>query len=194
MEAASRPHLRSVPSDAFLWPTPDGEVLSLSDATYRVRDLLDERDGLLKLTKKLARENGALGRRIQEADDPAHQPPGSEVVAVVERWRSLCHPNAKVSKDRIRLVKARLSDGFPLSAEDHLPTEPTLELAVDGIASHPYLLYGKRKRTGAESNRYDDLKDALGDAPKVEEAARAGYLARKKGWTAEGWPEEEETR
>lgn len=190
MEAA--PNLRLVGDDAassFPWPET-GEMLSIADAHYRIRDLQDERDGLLKLTAKQARENAALQRRVAEDEDPATHPQGAEIVAVIERWRTGAgHPQARISADRVKLVKARIKDGYPITAEEPLPSEPTLELAVDGICSHPFVTNGGRARSGQPSNRHDRLGICLGGGEKLEEFARLGYMARRAGWTPEeGWP------
>jgi hypothetical protein len=179
---ATRPILQAVPDDGgFPWPDENGEILSLSDAIHRVRDLLDENAGLVKLTKKQAKENGALSRRIQEDEDPRSHPRGAEIVALVERWKQGAgHPNSKVSGDRIKLVKSRLKDDYTIEQ---------LELAVDGICSHPYVTNGHRTTAGHDSNRHDRLGIALGGGEKVEEFARLGYAARKAGWTVgDGWP------
>lgn len=182
----SAPALKLVGPDSGLLVNPaTGEPV---DASYRVRDLEDQLDGYRRTCDKLTRENGALHRKLTAALDPENDPAGREITALIERWRDACHSKAKVSQDRVKLVKARLKDGFPISSDDELPDHPTLELAVDGVASHPFLLFGKRRREGNESSRYDDLKDALGDTAKVEQAARVGYAARKAGWTREdGW-------
>ena len=145
-------------------------------------------EGFKRTVEKQSREIGTLTRKLRDEDDPAAHPLGRDIVKLIERWRDLCHPKATVGKARVKLVKARLADGFALDSEDWLPDHPTLTLAIDGVASHPYLLYGKRKREGSKANCYNDLKDALGDEPKVEESARAGYAARRDGWTLEGWP------
>lgn len=188
MEAA--PNLRLVGDDAassFPWPET-GEMLSIADAHYRIRDLQDEREGLLELTAKQAGENAVLSRRIAGDEDPMRES-AAPARRIVERWL-VHHPRAVLTKGRVKMVRARLADGYALDSEKWLPDHPTLELAVDGVAAFPFLLFGKRKREGAASQRYDDLKDALGDGAKVEESARAGYRARKAGWTPEeGWPE-----
>ncbi len=186
------PNLRLVGDtavDTFPWPDT-GELVSFTDATYRIRDLTDERDGLLKLTAKQARENAALQRRVAEDADPATHPQGAEIVTLIERWRAGAgHPQARISADRVKLVKARIKDGYPLTAEEWLPPVPTLELAVDGICSHPFVTNGRRTRDGQPSNRHDRLGICLGGGEKVEEFARLGYAARKAGWTPEkGWP------
>lgn len=181
---SAAPALRVVSDDGLLVDPRTGEP---TEASYRIQDLEDQLAGEKKTGAWQSREIGRLGRQLNALLDPDSQPANSEVVAVVERWRGLCRTEKTVvSKDRIKLVRGRVADGFEITSEEWLPDRPTLELAVDGVASHPFLLYGKRKREGAESNRYDDLKDALGDAAKVEEAARAGYKARKAGWTLEG--------
>ena len=187
MSAAAQPILTAVPDDGFLWPDGSGEILSLADATYRIRDLLDERDGLLTLTAKQARENARLARRVAEDEDPNAHPQGAEIVALIERWKlGAGHPKAKVSADRVKLVKARIRDGYPITSEQ---AEPTIELAVDGICAYPYVVNGRRMPAGEPSQRYDRLGIALAGGEKVEECSRLGYAARKAGWTPEGgWP------
>jgi len=190
MSAAAQPILTAVPDDGFLWPDGSGEILSLADATYRIRDLLDERDGLLTLTAKQARENARLARRVAEDEDPNAHPQGAEIVALIERWKlGAGHPKAKVSADRVKLVKARISDGYPITDDDPLPGHATLELAVDGLCAHRYVVNGHRVPDGTGSQLHDRLGICLAGGEAVEKFARLGYAARRAGWTpAEGWP------
>ncbi len=184
-------HLRLVGDTAtdVVWPET-GELLSPTDATHRIRDLLDRIEGYKRTIDKQAREIGALSRRVAEDEDPGTHPQGAEIVALIERWmRGAGHAKAKLSADRVKLVKARIRDGYSLSAP-WPPSEATLELAVDGICSHPYVTNGHRTRDGKSSNRHDRLGICLGGGEKVEEFARLGYAARQAGWTPEsGWPE-----
>lgn len=181
MEAAS--HLRLVGDDAassFPWPET-GEVLSITDAHYRIRDLIDERDGLLKLTAKQARVNAQLERRVAEDESAESHAKGKEIVELIERWKAgTGHPKSKTSGDRIKLVKARLKDGYSVEQ---------LELAIDGIAAYPYVgTGGQRFRDGKPGQRHDRLGIALGGGEAVEKFAVLGHEARKAGWTPEeGW-------
>lgn len=179
MEAA--PNLRLVGDDAassFPWPET-GEILSIADAHYRIRDLQDERDGLLKLTAKQARENAALARRVAEDADPSTHPQGAEIVALIERWRTYCnHRNAKMSADRVKLIRARLHDGY---------TPEQIALAIDGLAAAPYVVNAQRRSEGKDSQRYDQLKHALNGGQDLERFANLGHRARKQG--AVTWPE-----
>jgi hypothetical protein len=178
MEAA-RPELKLVdPATGELVP---------NDLAYKIRDLEDQLAGYKKTCDKQAREIGVLTRKVQEDADPSHHPKGKEIVALIERWmRVTGHTRSKVSDDRVKLVKARLRDGY---------TFEQLELAVDGIGALPYVVNGSRKPTGTDSQRHDRLGIALGGGEKVEEFARLGYRARNQGWSVEdGWPEQEENR
>lgn len=177
------PNLRLVGDtavDTFPWPET-GELVSFIDATYRIRDLIDERDGLLKLTAKQARENAALARRVAEDESAESHAKGREIVELIERWKRVTgHVKSKTSGDRIKLVKARLKDSYSVEQ---------LELAVDGIGAFPFVTNGRRTRIGQPSNRHDRLGICLGGGEKVEEFARLGHAARKAGWTPEeGWP------
>ena len=92
----------------------------------------------------------------------------------------------KISADRVKLVKVRLRDGYPIASEEPVPT---LELAVDGICAYPYVVNGQRVPTGKPSQRLDRLGIALAGGGSVENFARLGYQARKAGWTPSGgWP------
>lgn len=189
MEAALR--LVSETDNTALFPWPEtGEGLTFAEATHRVRDVLDERDGLVTLTRKQAAENARLQRRIEEEADPNSHGQGAEIVALIERWkRGADHPGSKISADRVKLVKARLKDGYQIASEEWLPDHVTLELAVDGICAHRFVCNGQRSRSGSLAQRHDRLGIALGGGEKVEEFARLGYKARKAGWTPEGgWP------
>ncbi len=207
MEAAIQPPLRAVPDDAFAWPDGNGELLSTAEATERVRSLLDElatlqaklagdydlrdaedrAEGYRQTVDAQARRIGVLERKITEEEDPSAHPKGREIVAVIERWRTGSgHRMAKVSADRVKLVKARIRDGYPITSEQ---AEPTIELAVDGICAYPYVVNGRRMPAGEPSQRYDRLGIALAGGEKVEECSRLGWRARREGWTPqEGWP------
>ena len=146
------PHLQPV-----LDPSPYGHDPETGEARCdRCRDMEDQVKGFEAKARSDARAIGVLERKISEEHDPAHHPLGADIVKLIDHWRDLCHPKATIGKARVKLVKARLADGFALDSEDWLPDHPTLTLAVDGIASHPYLLYGKRKREGGQDNRYDE--------------------------------------
>lgn len=179
MEAA--PNLRLVGDDAassFPWPET-GEILSIADAHYRIRDLQDERDGLLKLTAKQARENAKLGRQLAEDESAESHAKGKEIVELIERWKLRCHhEKARISGDRVKLVKARLKDGYS-TAE--------IALAIDGLAALPYVVNAQRRATGKEGQRYDQLKHALNGGQDLERFANLGHQARKQG--AITWPE-----
>lgn len=182
MEAA--PNLRLVGSDAastFPWPET-GELLSITDAHYRIADMRDEIDGLTRLTKKQARENAALARRVAEDESADNHAQGKEIKALVERWKKATgHTKSKVSGDRVKWVKSRLKDDYSIEE---------LELAVDGIAAYPYVgTGGQRFAKGKPSQRHDRLGIALGGGEAVERFAVLGHQARQAGWTPEnGWP------
>lgn len=186
MEAA-RANLRLVTEAGdFPWPGT-GELVPVTEAHHRILDMQDKLDGYKQTVDKQARDIGVLNRRITEEEDPNSHPKGKEIVALIERWRTGAnHPSAKISADRVKLVKARIKDTYPIRSDDPLPAEPTLELAVDGICSHPFVVNGQRVRNGTAAQRHDRLGIALGGGEKVEEFARLGYAARKQGWTPEG--------
>lgn len=185
---SAQPELRLVePLPAgIVWPDGTGELLSVSDATHRIRDLLDERDGLIATTQRQAREIGRLQRRIAEDEDPDSHPQGAEIVALIDRWKAGSgHHKARTSADRIKLVKARIKDGYAVTSDDPLPTEATLELAVDGICAFPYVVNGHRQNHGSPAQRHDRLGIALEGGEAVEKFARLGYAARRAGWRPE---------
>lgn len=146
-----------------------------------IADLEDRIEGYRKTCDKQAREIGALARRIAEEDDPAAHPLGKEIVALIERWKlGAGHAKSKTSGDRIKLVKARLKDGYSVEQ---------IALAIDGLAAHPYVVNAQRRPRGKDSQRYDQLKNALNGGQDLERFANLGHNARKAGWTPEeGWP------
>lgn len=170
-----------------------GEVVEQprDDRDYRISDLEDRNAGLVKTIELQARRIGNLERRIEEEEDPTSHPKGAEILALIERWkRGSGHPKAKTSADRVKLVKARLRDGYEISSEEWLPPEPTLELAVDGLCTFPYTVNGMRVKEGSASHRHDRLGIALGGGESVERFARMGYQARKDGLVT--WAEDRE--
>jgi len=192
MEAA-RPNLRLVDPETGEIRSPDEHAEALEqqvrELQHQVRDLEDLREGNRKTIEKQSREIGVLTRKVREEADPTHHPQGAEIVELIERWMQAAgHPKAKVSDDRVKTIKARIREGYEITSEDPLPTHPTLELAVDGIAAFPFVVNGTRVRNGEPSHRHDRLGIALGGGEKVEEFSRLGYQARKAGWTPEeGW-------
>ncbi len=156
----------------------NGEVHQLDSV---VADLEDKVEGYRKTVEKQAREIGTLSRRIQQDEDPNSHPLGKEIVELVERWKQATgHPKSKTSADRVKLIKARLKDGYSL---DHL------ELAIDGIAAFRFVVNGQRSQTGKPSQLHDRLGICLGGGEAVEKFALYGHEARKAGWTLEGWPD-----
>ena len=153
-------------------------------------DLEDELQGHLATIRKQSRAIGALERKIKEDDDPSLTS-NAAAKAVCERWKQATGKSkAVIGKSRIKMVNARAGDGYPYTSEDWLPDHITLELAVDGLASHPYRVYDKRFATGRKADLDNDLDACMKDEKHVERCARLGYAARKAGWTLEeGWPE-----
>lgn len=193
MEAASTPR-----PDLRLIDGTTGEVIDtdlsrrVHELEYENRDLEDRCEGYRKTVDKQAREIGALTRKLAEEDGIDNHSQGADIKWLIDLWREGSgHLKAKAGKQRIKMVKARVSDGFAIKAEPP-ETEPTLELAVIGLCAYPYRVFDKRFPTGRPSDRDDDLSAALKDEKHVESLSRLGWRARKEGWTPEGgWPEEE---
>ena len=159
--------------------SPEGEPVSTA------RDTIT---GLLAIIERDGRTIGSLERAIATEGDVDADPKGSEIRALFERWqRGTGRTTTKLGKPRVKLVRARLRDGFPLASDK---PEPSLELAVDGIAAFPFRQFTTRKRDGKPSELENDFDLALRDERHVEALARYGYKARQAGWTLEdGWPE-----
>lgn len=137
-----------------------------------VRDLEDKVAGLLTTIQSQARKIGTLERQLVQ-DDPTHHPKAAEMKKIVERWRRATgHPKARISKDRLDLVRARLKDEY---------TFDQIALAVDGLAAFAYVRSGKRVREGSPAERHDRLGIALGGGEPLEKFAVLGHEARKQG-------------
>lgn len=82
------------------------------------------------------------------------------VKRIFEHWkRTLDHPHARLTPDRVRAVRARLRDGY---------TERQILGAIDGCASSPFHI--GENETGT---RYDDLTLICRSGSKLE-----GFAAR----------------
>ena len=186
---ASRLRLVSENDSPFPWPDDNGELLTTEQAVERVKGLLYENVGLTKLTKKQARENARLEKRVAEDEDPMNHAKGADIVALFDRWAlGSNHLKAKLGGPRVKLVKARLKDGYDITGDGS--NGATLELAIDGICAYPFQVYDKRNATGRPQDRRDDFELALKDEKHVEALARLGWKARSEGWTPEeGWPD-----
>lgn len=135
----------------------------------------EEISGLQTTIRMQAGRMTRLEKALEDADPSTH-PQHAAMVALVERWKRVCgHPRAKVSRDRLDLIKARLKDGYEVRH---------LELAIDGIAAYPYVVQGQRRREGHPSQRHDSLSIALKGGENTERFAVLGHKARGEGGKA----------
>lgn len=179
MEAARTLRLVSENDDLMPWPET-GEGLTPEAFIEKTRGVLYENEGLTKLTKKQARENARLEKRVAEDEDPMNHAKGKEIVGLVERWmRATGHTRSKVSGDRVKYVKARLADGYTIEQ---------IELAIDGLGAFPYVHMGQRVQQGSKGERHDRLGIALGGGEPLEKFAVLGHEARRRGLVT--WDEE----
>ena len=143
--------------------------------------------GLLEIVEKAGRTIGSLERRIKEEEDPDHHPQGKDIRWLFEQWQEGSgHHKAKLGGPRVKLIKARIRDGYPVRSDK---PEPSLELAVYGICAYPFASYDHRSATEkAGYKRKDDFDLAMRDEKHVESLARLGWKARREGWTpSTGW-------
>ncbi len=177
-------------ADTFPWPGT-GEMLSFRDAHYRIDEQAEKNAALHKLVESQAVSIRRLEKRVAEDEDPATHPQGAEIVALIDLWRNgTGHKKAKIGVARLRMVRARIKDGFAITLDEGADPEPTLELAVIGICAYPFRVFDRRYRDGNPSNRDDDLSAAMKDEKHVEAMARLGFKALREGWTPEGgWPQ-----
>jgi len=101
------------------------------------------------------------------------------VERIIEHWRRVMEkPRAKSTSERVRVVRARLRDGY---------TEAELKLAVDGCSQSPHHMGANDRGTP-----YNDLmlicrngsfvekfRDMAGGAPKTSHEARREHIAAK---------------
>ena len=136
-------------------------------------DARDTIAGLLETIKNQARKIGSLERRITEEEDPLSHAKGTEIIGLIERWKiATGHPKSKTSADRVKLIKSRLRDGYSVEQ---------IELAIDGLASHPFVVNAQRRAEGKDSQRYDQLEHCLKGGQKLEQFAVLGHQARQAG-------------
>lgn len=197
MEASARPALRVIDGTNHEQVARDIKrgILIIDPKHGQVAaDAADTIVGLLRTIESLGKTVGSLERKIKEEADPTLRA-NAEAKAVCERWKEATgKTKAVIGKSRIKMVNARAGEGYAYTSDDWLPDHITLELAVDGLASHPYRVYDKRFATGRKADLDNDLDACMKDEKHVERCARLGYAARKAGWTLEeGWPEGEES-
>ncbi|MGH7265888.1 MAG: hypothetical protein ACREMB_13740 [Candidatus Rokuibacteriota bacterium] len=137
-----------------------------AELIQRIRELEDTIAGHEQTLRKQSHDLGRLERKRREETDSARHPKAQEIADLIERWKKATdHPNAKASKDRVDLIKARLKDCYTIEQ---------LALAIDGLGGFPYVVNGQRRRTGPPSQRYDKLSTALGGGEAVERFANLG--------------------
>lgn len=171
-----------------------GSLVVMDPATGSVvATTADTIAGLWKLLESAGRTIGGLERRMAEEGLVEHEPRGSEITWLIDLWKRGCSkPSAKAGKTRVKMVKARLREKYPLKHDPDNP-EPNLELAVIGLSAYPYRLYDKRypndeKAGGEAPTRDDDLSAALKDEKHVENLSRLGWQAIRDGYSIEdGW-------
>lgn len=174
---AEQPALRVV--------SADGELLDgCPDCAAKDEEIA----GLNKTLDLQVRALGRLERQLDGEESLDRDPKAKHIRALFERYKTATgKKTVKLGKPRVKLVRARLRDGFPLSADD----EPCLELAIDGIAAFPYRVFNERRREGQPSERDDSFDRALQDEKHVENLSRYGWKARQAGWSPEnGWPDD----
>ena len=166
---STRPFLRLV----------DQATGELIETDRRIADLEDKVAGLQTTLGMQARKLGQYEREKAKAD-PRMDSRYGELKKIVNRWkRATGHEKSMISDDRLKLVRARLKDGYTIEQ---------IELAIDGLAACPYVVDAQRVRTGKPSQRYDQLEHALKGGAKLERFAVLGHKARKAGIVT--WGEE----
>ena len=169
-----------------------GNLVVMDPATGNVEtSATDTITGLLDLLSQAGRKIGSLERRMADEGLVENEPRGSEITWLIDLWkRGANKPTAKAGKTRVKMVKARLREKYPLKHDPGEP-EPNLELAIIGLCAFPYRLYDKRyasdEKVGGElPARDDDLSAALKDEKHVENLSRLGWVALKSGYSPEG--------
>ena len=77
------------------------------------------------------------------------------ITRIFDRWkRTLDHPQARLTPDRVRVIKARMREGY---------TERQIMLAIEGCAASPYHIGENDSGT-----RYDDLTLICRSGSKLE--------------------------
>lgn len=184
MSAAPLRLVSDDPAEGFPWPLT-GELISIPDAHHRIQELKEGKDALHRLLEERERKYRRQEKLLEEEANPLSHPKGKEIVDLFERWKQGSgHPKALLGLNRMKLIKARLKDGYPIKGDN----EASLELAIDGICAYPYAVYDKRFAEGRKQDRRDDFELALKDEKHVESLARLGWTARREGWTPDhGW-------
>lgn len=171
---SARPNLALVPAPAPPFEGFDGEF-SRDNQNRIMAELQAERETITGLQKTIQMQAGRMTRleKALEEADPSQHPEYNEIRSVVDRWRRATgHKNAKLSKDRLDLVKARRKDEYSF---EHL------ELAVDGIGAFPFVTANGRASTGQPNQRHDRLGIAFEGGESVERFAVLGHRARQQG-------------
>lgn len=170
----------------------DPETGEVHHVDARIADLEDELAGAKKTIAAQNRIIGTQERKIkaEEGDPVRGDKEEAKFRALGERWKLASgKKNAVIGKPRLKLMKARRNDGFPITQPDDAEPMATLELAIDGLCAYPYRVYDKRYREGRKQDLDNAIDSALKDEKHVEECARLGWKARQEGWTPEGgWP------
>ncbi|MDQ3730281.1 MAG: hypothetical protein M3355_11915 [Actinomycetota bacterium] len=123
---------------------------------------------------------GTLERRLSAATRELTKLTEGEVVdkdaeRVFEAWARATGRDAKRLKfgeKRQQVVKARLRDGYSVEQ---------LIRAVNAVASHPYVVNGRRLASGPEGQRYDELELICRNEVKVDNALKLADLIVAEG-------------
>jgi hypothetical protein len=149
--------------------TQTGELVEHEDPADTIRALQASLSRLQRSYDALIRNKAAERRNYRRrADiDMAFEDWKNKLVAAGMKGKARC----KLSDDRFDAMKAIAEAGYTLQ---------DFQRANTGIATHPYVVYGKRRQTGSDDALNVDIAWVCEKARRFEECARLGYLMEKE--------------
>lgn len=148
--------------------TNDGEVLetsSVEEENAALRSALTRAEKSNTALRAMLADERKKARTTHPIDD-AFEDWQAKVVEAGMKGKARC----KLSDDRIDALAKMFTAGYTL--EDFL-------LVNSGIAAFRFVVYGKRRQSGCESDVNVELVYVCKEAWRFEEAAKLGYLAEK---------------
>lgn len=146
--------------------------------------LAEEASGLLKAQRYLAGENSRLSSK--SVDDDLRDPKKAPIIIVLENWAHLMgkRKDVLIGPGTKRWALTRQA----LSREEQMGEGMGLKrclMAIEGLACKPYVTGHGRSASGRPSERFDDVKYALGDETRVDACLK--YRAQAMDATEAEW-------
>lgn len=146
--------------------------LRLVDSNGELVETNDPQETIKALQAALVREQKvSQGLRARMASERKNYIRRGDVEAIFEEWQEKLHKKrSKLTDDRFDAIKGLLEKDY---------TREHFSLVIDALAAFPYVVYGKRRPSGAKDSLEVDIGYACERGRRFEELAVLGSQIRR---------------